>query len=95
MGRGIAETAARTGHDTILFDLEENILQTAKMVIEKSLQQQVISSRMNEGEKNATLERIHFTNNISQCKGDIVIEAIVESPEPKIELFTYTRPDKR
>ena len=88
MGRGIAETSARSGYDTILFDLEENVLQHAKIIIEKSLQQQVISSRMNEDDKNATLQRIHFTNNISQCKGDIVIEAIVESPEPKIELFT-------
>jgi len=88
MGRGIAETAARSGYDTILFDLEETVLQHAKIIIDKSLQQQVISGRMNEEDKNATHARIHFTNNISQCKGDIVIEAIVESPEPKIELFT-------
>ena len=38
MGSGIAQVAAQSGHQTILFDLDESILEKANISIKKSLQ---------------------------------------------------------
>ncbi len=37
MGSGIAQVAAQSGFDTILFDLNEKVLESAKKTIQKNL----------------------------------------------------------
>ena len=87
MGSGIALVAAQSKHQTILFDLDETVLEKATTSIKKNLQyltdKQVISLEENE----QIFKHIIFTNNIHDCKADLIIEAIVEKAAPKIDLF--------
>ena len=86
MGSGIAQVAATAGFTTILFDLNESILHKAEEAIKSSLQKLEEKGRLSEGAKNI-MSRITFTGDVQHCKGDVIIEAIIEKREAKISLF--------
>lgn len=87
MGSGIAQTCAQAGFYTILYELNKAILEKSKVSIEGRLQKLVEKNKLTAIEKDKTLERIIFTNDLHHCLGDIIIEAIIEKPELKIALF--------
>ena len=87
MGHGIAQVAARAGLKTILYDVNANVLSRAKQHIDKSLAHLVEKTKITSREKYQTLELLQFTVDINQCQADLVIEAIVEKENIKIELF--------
>ncbi len=87
MGSGIAENAARSGYTTILYDLDQNVLDRAKSNIEISLRAQLDKKRITEDVLHDILENLKFTTDTSTCKGDIIIEAIIEKAGAKIDLF--------
>jgi 3-hydroxybutyryl-CoA dehydrogenase len=87
MGSGIAQTAAQSGFYTILYELNDVVLEKAKASIEKSLNILVEKGKLTAEEKEKTLQRIQFTHDIQTCLADIFIEAIIEKPEAKIALF--------
>src|SRR5579871_1239673 len=87
MGNGIAQVSAQSGFSTVLYDLSEEYLAKAKSKIEKDFQNLVDKKKITETEKENDLARLHFTNNINDCKADIVIEAIIEKIEAKENLF--------
>jgi 3-hydroxybutyryl-CoA dehydrogenase len=87
MGGGIAQAVAQSGFRTILYDLNGEGLQKARHSIERSLQSLVEKNRINTGEQQAILARLTFTDAIEDCKGDFVIEAIIEQPQAKRDLF--------
>jgi 3-hydroxybutyryl-CoA dehydrogenase len=87
MGSGIAQVAAQAGYRTIQFDVNEAMLEKSRADIEKSLVFLVSKEKITESEKNATLGKLLFTTDVSVCKADVIIEAIVEQPEVKAELF--------
>jgi 3-hydroxybutyryl-CoA dehydrogenase len=86
MGSGIAQVAAMKGFKTIQFDVNPAMLNKSKAAIELQLQKLVSKSIINESEKENALSRIHFTSEINECVADLVIEAIVENKEAKINL---------
>jgi 3-hydroxybutyryl-CoA dehydrogenase len=87
MGIGIAENAARSGYPTVLYDLAPGVLEKASSAIEKNLSLLAEKNKITAEEKNKTLERLRATSDINTCSGDIVIEAIIEKNDAKIELF--------
>ena len=87
MGSGIAQTCAQSGFSTILFDVNEEIIQKAKNNIEKNLQSLVEKNKITNNDKENILNNIYFTNDINNCKVDIIIEAIIEKLEAKHDLF--------
>lgn len=87
MGSGIAQTAAAAGFRTILFDVNAEVLQKGRTSIEKSLLIQKEKGRLIPEEEQNILQRITLTADISQCRADIIIEAIVEKMDAKLELF--------
>jgi 3-hydroxybutyryl-CoA dehydrogenase len=87
MGSGIAQVAAQSGYHTIQFDVNEAMLEKSRTGIEKSLDFLVSKEKITGADKIATLEKLHFTNDVSQCIADVIIEAIVEIPEVKADLF--------
>ncbi|HEY6978765.1 MAG TPA: 3-hydroxyacyl-CoA dehydrogenase NAD-binding domain-containing protein [Chitinophagaceae bacterium] len=87
MGSGIAQIAVRSGYNTIQFDVNEAMLEKSKANITTALQKLVEKNKLSEEEKNATLNRLSFTDAIENCQADIIIEAIIENKEAKIELF--------
>ena len=87
MGSGIAQTAAASGLNTLLYELNQTALEKAKRSIERNLQSLVEKNKITERAKQETLDNIRFSNNMRDCLGDVVIEAIIETAEAKIALF--------
>ncbi len=87
MGNGIAQTAASSGFSTILYELNDAILEKASTSIEKNLQSLVEKRKITGTAKEETLNNLRFTNNLHDCVGDVIIEAIVEKTDAKIALF--------
>lgn len=87
MGSGIAQVSAMAGFETIVYDLNEEIIQAAKSKLEKGLQTLVDKQKISLERKNAILNQIHFTSNIRDCIADVIIEAVIERMEVKISLF--------
>jgi len=87
MGSGIAQAAASSGFYTILYELNDVVLEKAKASIEKNLQSLVEKRKITGNAKEETLNNLRFTNNLHDCLGDVIIEAIIEKPDAKIALF--------
>lgn len=87
MGCGIAQLAAQSGFNTILYDVSEVFIQKAKLKIEKDSQTLAEKNKITASDKETILNSFHFTDNINDCKADIIIEAIIEKIEAKSELF--------
>jgi 3-hydroxybutyryl-CoA dehydrogenase len=87
MGSGIAQACASAGFSTILYDLNEEVLERAKQKINNDLDKLVEKGRLLADQKENMLSNIRFTNSIADCIADLVIEAIIEKMEAKIGLF--------
>ena len=87
MGNGIAQAAAQAGFSTILYEINEEVLENAKESTDKNLQMLVGKEKITAEEKEKIQKRIHYTNDIQNCLADVFIEAIVEEAEIKIALF--------
>jgi 3-hydroxybutyryl-CoA dehydrogenase len=87
MGSGIAQLAASSGFYTILYEVNEGVLEKAKTVISKNLQTLVHKNKISSETKTNTLNNLRFTANLYDCMADVIIEAIIEKPEAKISLF--------
>lgn len=87
MGSGIAQIAAQANFSTILFDVNEAVLQKAQTAITSSLNKLVEKNKITEEQKNIILQNISFTSDIDNCKADLIIEAIIEKQEAKVNLF--------
>jgi 3-hydroxybutyryl-CoA dehydrogenase len=78
MGLGIAQVAAMSGLQTILFDISQEMLIKAKAQIEKNLSKAVELGKLSEAAKAETLQRLYYAKDLSECKAELVLEAIVE-----------------
>jgi 3-hydroxybutyryl-CoA dehydrogenase len=87
MGSGIAQVSAQSGFKTILFEVNETVLEKAKDAIQNNLQFLVGKQKISSAEKENILLRIKFAKQITDCVADVIIEAIIEKPEAKISLF--------
>ena len=87
MGSGIAQTAAQNGFYTLLFDINTDVLEKAKSAIQKSLQFLLDKEKISAAEKENIFRRIKFITDTNDCIADIIIEAIVEKVEAKVDIF--------
>ena len=88
MGNGIAHTAAASGMNVTLIDVEQPILDRAMNTIASNLQRGVDKGRMSAGEKQGVLDRVRTTTDmLAVSTADIVIEAIIENLRAKSSLF--------
>ncbi|HEV7620957.1 MAG TPA: 3-hydroxyacyl-CoA dehydrogenase NAD-binding domain-containing protein [Flavisolibacter sp.] len=87
MGTGIAQVCASAGFDTILYDVNESMIIKAKEKLNKDLQQLVDKKRISEEAKENIGQLLAFTSDYKNCWADVVIEAIIEKREAKIDLF--------
>ena len=88
MGSGIAEVAAKTGHEVVLRSRQQATADAMVASLEKSLAKQVEKGRLSEEDRDATLARVSATTDLgalAEC--DLVIESIVEDLGPKKALF--------
>ena len=87
MGSGIALCAAQNGFPVILFDSNEAVIENAKKSIQKNLATLLEKNKITEEEKSTIFGHIIFSSSINDCKASLVIEAIIEKAEIKIDLF--------
>lgn len=87
MGSGIAQVAALAGYKTIQFDVNSEMLAKSKAGIEKNLQWLLGKEKISAEQQLQCVGNLVFTNQISDCVADLVIEAIIEKKEAKAELF--------
>jgi 3-hydroxybutyryl-CoA dehydrogenase len=90
MGRGIAHASALGGYRTILEDLLPNALRRAESEIRANLDKAVGLGKVNASDASAALKRIEFAGSVDEAarQADLVIEAVPEEMESKIEIFT-------
>ncbi|MEA2491952.1 MAG: 3-hydroxybutyryl-CoA dehydrogenase, partial [Acidobacteriota bacterium] len=88
MGNGIAHTAAASGLDVTLVDVNDDVLRRAVSTVTGNLQRGVDKGKMTAEERDAIVGRIRPTTDITSIgNADIVIEAIIEQVEAKVSLF--------
>ena len=87
MGSGIAQTAAQNGFYTLLFDINIDVLEKAKISIQKSLQFLLDKEKITAEENENIFKRIRFITDTNDCLADFFIEAIVEKVEAKVAIF--------
>ncbi len=87
MGSGITQVAAQHGYKAIQFDVNDQMLEKSRAGIEKNLDFLIGKGKLDADQKQQILDRIVFTGNLADCKADVVIEAIIENKQAKIDLF--------
>ncbi|CAM2067072.1 3-hydroxybutyryl-CoA dehydrogenase [Sulfidibacter corallicola] len=88
MGNGIAHVFAQSGFVVVLQDIADDFLAKGMNTVSKNLQRGVDKDRITLDEKEQTLARITTTTDLeglADC--DLVIEAIVERLDVKLDLF--------
>ena len=88
MGSGIAEVAARAGHEVVLRSRHHETAEATVAGLEKSLARQVDKGRMEADEAEAVLARVTPTEKLTDLADcDLVVESVVEDLEVKKALF--------
>ena len=90
MGRGIAHAAALGGYRTILEDILPASLRKAESEIRSNLDKAVELGKVGRSDADAALGRIEYAGSVEEAAraADLVIEAVPEELESKIEIFT-------
>jgi 3-hydroxybutyryl-CoA dehydrogenase len=90
MGRGIAHAAALGGYRTIVEDLLPDALRRAETEIRANLDKAVELGKVAAADAEAAAGRLEYANSVDDAvrHADLVIEAVPEELESKIEIFT-------
>jgi len=90
MGRGIAHAAALGGYRTILEDLLPAALRKAEGEIRTNLDKAVELGKVTASDADSAFRRLHYAGSVEEAgrEADLVIEAVPEEMESKIEIFT-------
>jgi 3-hydroxybutyryl-CoA dehydrogenase len=90
MGRGIAHAAALGGYRTILEDILPTALRKAGTEIRANLDKAVEIGKVTKDAADEAFDRLEYASSVEQAarQADLVIEAVPEEMESKIEIFT-------
>lgn len=99
MGRGIAHAAALGGFRTILEDILPSSLRRAETEIRSTFDEQVANGHLSREQAAEALAGIEYASQVEDAvrAADLVIEAVPEEMESKLEIFSLldkvSRPD--
>jgi len=89
MGAGVAEVAAKTGHEVVLRSRKQATADATVAALEKSLAKQVEKGKLEEGDAKETLSRVTPTGHLGDLANcDLVLENVVEDLAVKKDLFS-------
>jgi 3-hydroxybutyryl-CoA dehydrogenase len=90
MGRGIAHAAALGGYRTILEDILPTALKKAEIEIRANLDKAVELGKVTQADADQAFGRLEYASSVEQAarESDLVIEAVPEEMESKLEIFT-------
>src|SRR5262245_31419195 len=88
MGSGIAQVCAASGYDVVVYDSYAPMLEKSRAGIAGSLGKFVEKGKLEASARDAALARLTYSEGLDGLAGcDLVVEAIVEQLEPKLDLF--------
>ena len=90
MGRGIACVSAQAGYRTVLEDVSANIIEEALDWIRQSLEEDVARGKLTVEQRDAAIGLIRTSRSVDESirEADLVIEAVADEMETKLEIFT-------
>lgn len=89
MGAGIAQGAAQNGHETILVDVNQDMLNKAEANLDSVLSRLVEKEKISADDKINIQGRVSYSTDMSDFQNcGLVIEAIVENLEVKHQVFS-------
>jgi 3-hydroxybutyryl-CoA dehydrogenase len=88
MGAGIAEVTAKSGYDTIVREVDDDLASKGLARIESSMAKAVEKGKLTAADRDAARARLTTTTTLSDMADcDIVVEAIVENLDLKKETY--------
>ncbi len=87
MGNGIAQTAAVSGYQVTMTDVDEAALERGKAAIEKSVSKLAGKGLIDDNQQKAAFAIATMTEIGAAADAHLVIEAATENPEIKLSLF--------
>lgn len=89
MGRGIAYTAALSGFDVKLYDIDEAALENARQYIKDEMNKSAKRGFVSTEKAEAALKSVTYTTDFEEAAetADIVVEAVLENMDLKIDIF--------
>jgi 3-hydroxybutyryl-CoA dehydrogenase len=89
MGAGIAEVFARNGHAVIGVELNDEGVERGRQHLTNSTDRAVEREKMSQAEQAELLGRISYSTSLKDLSdADLVVEAVVESMETKLAIFS-------
>jgi 3-hydroxybutyryl-CoA dehydrogenase len=88
MGSGIAQTCAQSGYETVVSEVNQQLLDKGMARTHSAWDMMVSKGKLSQGQVDEYCTRLHGTLNLeafADC--DLVIEAIIENMEEKLRLF--------
>lgn len=93
MGNGIAHVMSLAGYDVLLNDVDAEMLNAAKSLIDKNMERQVSKGKISEADKADALNRIILSPELPELgQTDLVIEAATEREVIKQTIFDSLLP---
>jgi 3-hydroxybutyryl-CoA dehydrogenase len=88
MGHGIAQVCAQAGWDVVVREVDQDRLDAGLGKIDKQLSRAIGKGKLEQGDADAIRGRLHATTDYAQLADcDLVIEAITENLEAKLEMW--------
>ena len=88
MGAAIAQVIAQAGYEVILYDLNTDAIDKGLKHIKRNLDKGIELGKVSQEQKEACLAKIATVQDLSQMQVDLVIEAVVERIDVKVEIFS-------
>ncbi|DAC59057.1 MAG TPA: 3-hydroxybutyryl-CoA dehydrogenase [Candidatus Poseidoniaceae archaeon] len=89
MGNGIAQVAASAGYEVLMVDIKQEYVEKGINTIKKSLGKLVSKERISQSDADSAIARIKLSTERNDCHDvDLVVEAVPEIVELKIEIFS-------
>jgi len=88
MGNGIAQTAAVSGYEVTMTDVDADAVARGQKTIAKSVARLAEKGKIDEEQKAAALSIATALDMEAAREADLVVEAATENPKLKLELFT-------
>jgi len=89
MGNGIAQIAVQAGYETLMVDVNRDIIDRGMNTIKGNLERQVKQGKLTQNDMSNILARLDTTTSLKDAAGavDFVIEAVLENAELKMSVF--------
>jgi 3-hydroxybutyryl-CoA dehydrogenase len=88
MGSGIAQTCVQSGYETVISEVNQQLLDTGMARIHSAWDMMASKGKLSQGQVDDYRMRLHGTLNLEDFADcDLVSEAIIENMEEKLRLF--------